>query len=298
MTSYVFKAWYQASRAKFFIATLIPLALGGVIAWRDGFWNTQLWLIILAASFLVHLNTNLANDYFEYFSGADDGDSIGGSRVLQDGSITLDQMRTVMITFYVVALICGLLILNITHLWWLIAVMMFSFFSSLFYTAPPIRYGYRGMGELFVGLNMGPVMVAGTAAVLSGRLPIQAVWLSIPIAFMVAYILYYQSLSDIYEDKAVGKITLAVRLGRTNIIHGFRLFAAASLLSVIILVITKQLHPIGLVSLLTVGLLFKLDKLIRTIKNIQELHDRGKPVRMFYLLNGLILIFTSVFTKQ
>ena len=39
--------------------------------------------------------------------------------------------------------------------------ILFAFFSSLFYVAPPIRYGYHGLGELFVAINMGPIMVDG-----------------------------------------------------------------------------------------------------------------------------------------
>lgn len=292
MTKDVLKAWYQASRAKFFIATLIPLALGGIIASNAGRWDTGLWLTILLASFLVHLNTNLANDYFEYFSGADEGDSIGGSRVLQEGRITLKQVRNVMIVFYLIALLCGIRILLVTELWWLIAVMIFSFMSSVFYTAPPIRYGYHGMGELFVGINMGPVMTAGTASALMGKVSLEALWLSIPIGIMVAFILYYQSLSDIDEDRAVGKITLAVRLGRKNLILGFRLFAIATALSMIALVVANFLHPLGLASVLTILILMRTDKLIRTAGDLHELHDRGGPVRGFYLINGLILIIT------
>ncbi|MEJ2718060.1 MAG: prenyltransferase, partial [Deltaproteobacteria bacterium] len=70
-------AWYQASRPPFFVATMIPLALGGVIAHSDGYWDTLRWLILLIASFFVHLSTNLVNDYCDYTSGADAGDSIG-----------------------------------------------------------------------------------------------------------------------------------------------------------------------------------------------------------------------------
>ena len=81
------KAWIQASRAPFFVATLIPLGLGGALSWRMGAWSLGRWMIVLTASFLVHLATNLANDYFEYFEGVDDGDSIGGSRVIQEGKI-------------------------------------------------------------------------------------------------------------------------------------------------------------------------------------------------------------------
>ncbi len=129
---------------------------------------------VLLASFLVHLCTNLANDYFDYTTGADSGASIGGSRVIQQGKISLLEIRNAMILLYAIAFVCGIWILWVSQVWWLAAAMVFSFFSSLFYTAPPIRYGYLGLGEVFVGLNMGPLMVVGTAAVLEGRFTARA----------------------------------------------------------------------------------------------------------------------------
>ncbi len=146
MSSGIFRAWCQASRPQFYVATLIPLALGAVLAASENDWNLLRWLAVLIASFLVHLNTNLANDYFEYFSGADEGDSIGGSRVLQEGKITLTQIRSFMIIAYAIACLIGIWVLLITRAWWLAGIMIFAFLSSIYYTARPVRYGYHGFG--------------------------------------------------------------------------------------------------------------------------------------------------------
>lgn len=286
------RAWYQASRAPFFVATLIPLALAGAIAYKQGNWNTARWLVICLASFLVQMNTNLANDYFDFLSGADAGESIGGSRVLQDGKLTLSEIRGAMILFYLIALLCGLWIVWVTQLWWLTILMLFSFLSSVFYTAPPVRYGYFGLGELFVGINMGPVMVAGGAAAISGRFMTEAPWLSLPIGFMVAMILYYQSLPDIDADRSVGKRTIASRLGQPTAIWGVRFFVAITLASIILLVIRRLVHPVALVSLLTLILAWRTDRMIHSTKNWKDLHERGGQVRFFYLINGIILILS------
>ena len=156
------RAWYQASRAPFFVATLVPLALAGVIAYKQGGWNTARWLVICLASFLVHMNTNLANDYFDFLSGADAGDSIGGSRVLQDGKLTLSEIRwrhdLVLSSSAVVRIMdcLGHSIMVAGH--------------SRCYSRSSPAYSIRllrsdtvisGLGELFVGINMGPIMVAG-----------------------------------------------------------------------------------------------------------------------------------------
>lgn len=294
MSNEMVKAWIQASRVPFFVATLVPLTLGGVTVYADGSWNTLRWLAVLLACFLVHLCTNLANDYFDYLSGADAGESIGGTRVIQEGKITLAQLRTALILLYAIAMICGAWIVWDSGVLWLIALMLFSFLSSLFYTAPPIRYGYRGLGEVFVGINMGPVMVAGTAAAVAGHFVPRALWLSIPIGLMVAMILYYQSLPDIKEDRAVGKRTIAVRLGQPTAIWGVRLFVAATLASILILVLLGQIHPFALVSFAAVFLAIRTDRMIATTQDWKDLHDRGGIVRMFYLSVGLVLIVTVI----
>lgn len=290
MDKSVLKAWYQASRPPFFVATLIPLIIGGILAGKEGAWDWTLWLVILLASFMVHLCTNLANDLFDHLAGVDDGDSIGGSRVIQQGKISVKQLAWALVILYGLALVCGLYLLWETRIWWLIPIMLFSFFSSLFYTAPPFRYGYHGLGEFFVGINMGPVMVAGTYWVLTGHLTVEALLVSIPTAVMVAQILYYQSLPDMKIDEATGKRTVAVRLGRRGAFWGLRFFFIAAVVSIVVLSVLKIIHPLGLLSLMTLYLFQRVDRMVSKTENWVELHDKGGKVRKFYLINGLIII--------
>ncbi len=284
------KAWVQASRAPFFVATLIPLGLAGAIAAKHGAWNFPRWALVLMASFFVHLATNLANDYFEYESGADEGDSIGGSRVLQEGKITMEQLRNALVLLYTAAAVCGLWILWASGVVWLLPLMLIALFSSIFYTAPPIRYGYHGLGELFVGANMGVIMTVGGTAALTGRFNPESFWLSVPVALMVALILFYQSLSDIEVDRSVGKFTTAVGLGKDRAIWGFRFLALGAVVSIAALPFYGLTSYVALAALGSLYPACQVDTMIRTTPDWTDLHDRGGRVRMFYFLNGLILI--------
>jgi 1,4-dihydroxy-2-naphthoate octaprenyltransferase len=51
MNKETLNAWIQAGRAPFFVATLVPLALGGVVAYNEGSWNTVRWFLVLLACF-------------------------------------------------------------------------------------------------------------------------------------------------------------------------------------------------------------------------------------------------------
>lgn len=289
------EAWIQASRAPFFVATMIPMTLGLALAGSRDAWAPFRWLIVVLASFLVHLSTNLANDYFDHYAGADAGESIGGSRVIQEGKIAPFQIRNAIIIFYGLALVCGVWIVWVSAVWSLVPLMLFSFFSSLFYTAPPIRYGYHGLGEVFVGLNMGPIMVAGTAAALAGSFSLSDWLVSVPIGIMVAFILFYQSLSDIEDDHAIGKLTVAVRLGQERAIWGVRIFYCAAVLSIIALAEFQLVSRLAYLSILTLWPAWKIDRMIAMSPDWRELHDKGGKVRLFYLVNGLLLILSVVF---
>ncbi len=294
MKNETLSAWIQASRAPFFVATMIPMTLGLVLAAERGHWRPFRWMVVVLASFMVHLCANLANDYFDHYAGVDSGKSIGGSRVIQQGKISPGQIRNAMALFYATALICGIWIVWVSGVISLIPVMLFAFFSSLFYTAPPIRYGYHGLGEFFVGLNMGPVMVAGTSAALAGSFCSRDFFVSIPIAIMVAFILFYQSLSDIEDDLASGKFTMATRLGPVRALWGVRVFYSAAVFSMVVLAICGLVSPMAYLSVLTLMLAVKIDRMICGTADWVNLHDRGGKVRLFYLVNGILLIASVV----
>ena len=86
-----------------------------------------------------------------------------------------------------------------------------------FYTAPPFRFASRkGMGELLIGLNFGPLMVAGSFLVqTSGDMThvMNAVLAGIPIGFLVAAIVFVNQFPDHDGDKATGKNNLVVVFG-------------------------------------------------------------------------------------
>lgn len=159
--------WIQASRPPFFVATFIPLAAGWILAGRLGAWHPWRMLFVLIGAFMVHLATNLANDYFDHVHGTDDGMSIGGSRVIQEGKIAPGIILRVLILLYVLAFGIALYFILGLGFWGLTPLVLLAWFGSFFYVAPPIRYGYHGLGELSVGINMGPVMTAGTYWVIS-----------------------------------------------------------------------------------------------------------------------------------
>ncbi|MDD2390663.1 MAG: 1,4-dihydroxy-2-naphthoate octaprenyltransferase [Desulfobacterales bacterium] len=285
------RAWIQAGRPPFYIATFIPLAIGWILGKQQcGSWHPERFFFIALGSFLIHLATNLANDVFDHLQGTDDGDSIGGSRVIQEGALSFTAVKNAMIGCYASACLIGLYAMSVWNLWGLLPLMAVALFSSIFYVAPPVRYGYHGLGEVSVAVNMGPVMVLGTSWVISENPSWLPVIVSIPVGLMVASILYYQSLPDMKTDAAAGKRTLAVRLGKKWACRGLIFQWIAVYGSIILLTASGTVSRISLISLATLPLLIKITRLIRQTHDWVELDTHGKYVRILYLINGLIII--------
>jgi len=289
------RAWYQASRPPFYIATASPLVLGLVLAAKaTGDWYIGRFIMFNLGAFMVHLATNLADDLFDHLQGTDAGDSIGGSRVIQEGTISTTELVWALAILYLAALAVAYIMIQYTGqpgLWLLVA---FAGMSSLFYVAPPIKYGYLGLGELVVFLNMGLVMVGGIYCVMTEQWRWDVLWYGLPIGLMVANILYYQSLPDMKTDARVGKRTLAVRLGKPKAALVFRLWWAATYLSLIGLWVAGLTSWLVWASLLTLPLFFKASRLIRTTEDWLDLDQHGHLVRKLYLANAVVLILSVV----
>jgi 1,4-dihydroxy-2-naphthoate polyprenyltransferase len=283
------RAWVQASRPPFFIATLIPLVTGWIMASAGGLHPTCFVIVVLAC-FMVHLATNLANDYFDYLKGTDSGESIGGSRVIQEGKIQPRSLLRAIIALYAVACVLAFYLMISLDLLILVPVVLFAFFSSLFYVAPPVRYGYHGLGELFVSINMGPIMVVGTYWVISGRFSYGPLCVSIPIGLMVASILYFQSLPDMRTDQLAGKKTLALLLGRRGAFIGFIGFFVLIYGSIAGLICVGLLSYVSVLCLLTIPVFVKTVRLMKQTEDWVLLDQYGKYVRILYFGNGCAII--------
>ncbi len=295
MNKAMVRAWLQASRLPFYVATFIPLFLGWILAIKTGSpARPGRFLLVFLGSLMVHLLTNLANDYFDHLVGTDAGEAIGGSRVIQEGKISPKTMWRVIITLYIFAFAIAFIIIFGFKLYLLAIPIFFAAFSSYFYVAPPIRYGYYGLGELFVGINMGPIMVVGTYWVIKGQPEWAPLFISIPIGLMVASILYYQSLPDMKTDEAAGKRTLAVKLGKTGAFWGLILFFVCIYLSIFLLIVCGFLSWYSLVFCVSIPIFVKLIRIVVKTDDWVLLDQYGKYVRIIYFINGVAIILGIV----
>ena len=256
----------RSTRLPFLSATIVPVLLGIAIAASDGFfdWPTAL-LTVLGAAF-VHLGLNVSNDVFDTAQGADDANVTptkfsGGSRVIQYGLVSFRQMATLATAFYLVGGAIGLVLLAVRGSTELLVIGLVGFVVSLGYTAPPLKFVYRGLGEIAVAIGFGPLMLLGAYVVQTrGALSWEPFVASLPIALLVALILYVNEIPDRRGDARAGKLTLPVRWSKSAVIAGYRLAAIAAYAVVVGGVMGGLLPWPALLALLTVPLALQVSR--------------------------------------
>jgi 1,4-dihydroxy-2-naphthoate polyprenyltransferase len=205
--------WVLAARPKTLPAAISPVIVGCAVAWQEGAFALLPALAAFAVALLLQIGANFANDVADFRRGADTHDRMGPTRVTQSGLISPD--RVVAAT----AIVIGLATVPGLYLVWqggpLFAVLgLLAMLSAVVYTAGPKPFGYLGLGEVFVFLFFGPVAVVGTAYGMTHELTPLAVAASIPMGCLISAILVVNNLRDIETDRAAGKRTLAVRIGK------------------------------------------------------------------------------------
>jgi 1,4-dihydroxy-2-naphthoate octaprenyltransferase len=224
----------RTTRLPFLTATLVPVTLGILIATSHGSFDLVAALLTIVGASFVQLGLNVANDVFDTISGADDANVTptqfsGGSRVIQYGLVSLRQMATLSTVFYVLAGLVGLILLATHGSTALLVIGVVGIIVSLGYTAPPLKFVYRGLGEIAVALGFGPFMLLGAYVVQTGgTLAWEPFVASIPVALLVALILYVNEIPDVRGDARAGKRTLPVRFSRRAVIAGYNTAVAAA----------------------------------------------------------------------
>lgn len=224
----------RTTRLPFLTATFVPVLLGIAIAAREGWFDLLTAVLTVIGAACVQLGLNVANDVFDTVQGADDANVTptqfsGGSRVIQYGLVSLRRMAGLSAAFYVAAGVIGLVLLALRGSPALLVIGVVGFIVSVGYTAPPLKLVYRGLGEVAVAAGFGPLMLLGAFVVQSrGALSWEPVVASLPVALLVALILYVNEIPDRRGDARVGKRTLPVRLSPSAVIAGYRAAAAAA----------------------------------------------------------------------
>jgi 1,4-dihydroxy-2-naphthoate octaprenyltransferase len=290
------KAFVRITRAQFLTAIVVPVLLGTAVAWHDGAFHTGYFLLTLLGAVCIQLGLDMSNDYFDHRSGNDEINKeltpfSGGSRVIQDGILTAKHVLAGSLAFYLTGIAVGFY-LAWARGWTVLWLGLVGVFLAFFHNAPPFDL-YRlapGTGELAVGIGFGPVVVLGAYYVQAQELSYEALWVSIPVGLLIAAVLYINEFPDHDADRAVGKKTLVVVLGKKRAVWGYVILVVVAL-SIVLLGGLLRLFPLAtLIALVSLPLSYRSIKgITRFYDNTQQLLPTNAATIQLHLLTGVLL---------
>lgn len=243
------RKWLLAARPATLWAAVVPVLVGGGLAWGEGcedircvtapcpegecVFRWDVFVVTLVAAVAIQIGTNFANDASDAKRGADAPSRIGPTRAVAAGLISPHQMWAGVWTMFGIAAACGVYLTAVAG-WQIIAIGLASIVAALGYVGGPKPYGYIGLGEAFVFGFFGVVATVGSRFVYDSTAPAAAWLLSIPVGLLAAAILTANNIRDIDTDAAAGKRTLVVMLGREGArrLYALELTAAFALIAV------------------------------------------------------------------
>jgi 1,4-dihydroxy-2-naphthoate octaprenyltransferase len=207
------RVWLHSLRVPTLAAAVVPVLVGSAVAGREGFFRAGPALAALFGALCIQVGTNFANDLYDHRKGADRAGRVGFTRPLAAGWLTPGEVRRAMVAAFALATVAGIY-LALEAGWAVVVIGVLSIAAGIGYTAGRWALGYHGLGDLAVFLFFGVVAVAGTYYVQARAVSPLAVAAALPVGALCTNILVVNNVRDRDQDRASGKRTLAVLLGR------------------------------------------------------------------------------------
>jgi 1,4-dihydroxy-2-naphthoate octaprenyltransferase len=204
--------WWGGARVRTLPAAIAPVAVGTGIAAHVDAMNPVRAFLALVVAVALQIGVNFANDYSDGIRGTDTN-RVGPVRLVGQGLAKPSHVKWAAFACFGIAGIAGLVLIALTHQWWLIIVGIACIVAAWSYTGGSQPYGYRGLGEIFVFVFFGLVPVIGTAYVQTLSFSLIAIVGGAGVGALACAILVTNNLRDIPGDTVSGKQTVAVRLG-------------------------------------------------------------------------------------
>ncbi|WP_104180696.1 1,4-dihydroxy-2-naphthoate polyprenyltransferase [Arthrobacter sp. B0490] len=221
--------WLEGARPRTLPMAFAPVIIGSAAAFGLGSFKPVNAVLAVLVSVLLQVGVNYANDYSDGIRGTDD-ERVGPLRLTGSGVARPGQVKAAAFICFGLAVLAGLALIVLSQAWLLLLVGVGCIAAAWGYTGGKNPYGYLGLGDLFVFVFFGLVATLGTTFTQADRLG-AAAWIgAISTGLIAMALLMANNVRDIPTDSAVGKRTLAVRLGDTPARISYVMMLAAAIL--------------------------------------------------------------------
>ncbi|MBC1434298.1 1,4-dihydroxy-2-naphthoate polyprenyltransferase [Listeria rocourtiae] len=266
-----FHKWWMLLRPHTLVASFVPVFLGTTVAMSYESFHFTRFLVMLISCFLIQTSANLFNEYYDFKKGQDDEHTVGNG-----GAIVRNGMKPGFILFlaiflYVLAILGGVYLCMDVNNWWIGLLGIISMLVGYLYTGGPYPIAYTPFGEIMAGFFMGGIITFISFYIQAGFISSFIVYVTIPVMVLVGNLLLANSIRDLEPDKANGRLTLAILLGRKGALILFTLAFIFAYVWEIALIFTVEATPWILIILLSVP---------EAIKAVRRFIGKSVPITM------------------
>ncbi len=218
--------WIAAARPRTLPLALASIIMGSFLAAAKESFSWPVCLLSVLTTVLLQVLSNFANDYGDAVNGKDTDLRQGPARAVQQGVISAKGMRSAILLFSVLSLASGISLLVIAlrnarpgAFWGFLALGLLCILAAITYTAGKKPYGYIGLGDLSVFVFFGWVGVLGSNYLHTLHWDWEQVLPATACGLFAVAVLNINNIRDIESDRATGKNSIPVRIGRQNAVR-------------------------------------------------------------------------------
>lgn len=268
-------------------AAVVPVITGTAAAYYfTGIFKPGYFILTLLGLLLAQLGINLHNDYYDSKTGVDRNKTNSFVLLFPQTKIVLAMAWGC----FLLAVVIGLYLDSISdgH-----AILVFAVLGGIigyFYSAPPLRLSYLGVGEIAAFITFGPLAISGAFYVQAQNLSINILWVALPAGVLTSTILFVHHFDHFQTDKEFQKKNLVARLGAERALKFLPIFLYLPYLILLTAVIAKQLPLTCASVLLSLPLSLRLTRQLRLRISLGNVSKRAKSlVLSWHFLFGLAL---------
>lgn len=297
----LFNGFWQLADPKIWIASTIPMLIATALAYNKDKALEWGWIVLaLVGIYLIEIGKNAVNEFVDYWTGVDRfvakdkrNPFSGGKKTIIDGKLSMLETAIIAFITLAAAFFIGLYIAiaREPNVFW---IGMIGGFLAVFYSLPPFKFNYTGLGEAAVGLSFGPLIVAGMYVMLTGELSFNVALIGLPLAFLIVNVLWINQYPDYEADIAGGKRNWLVRIGKERGIKVYAILYVGAYLSIIAIAIVSGNYywllgllsiPIAIQSVLTAA---------RNINSFPQFLAANAKTVMIYQITGVGMMIAAL----
>jgi 1,4-dihydroxy-2-naphthoate octaprenyltransferase len=266
-------AWFRVIRIRFLLSSVIAVSVGLAISWwHIGQIDILYAIMTMGGVVSLHASVDLLNDYWDFKRGIDTQTQrtkmSGGTGVLPEGLLQPNQVYRAGIAFLIIGSLLGIYFVIIDGIV-IGMILTFAVVSIYFYSTKIVD---SGLAEIFVAIK-GTMIVLGAYFIQTLEINLTTIMGGIFIGALSSLVLFITSFPDFEADKAKGRKTLVISVGKQKATIVFWIFPIV-VYSILISGIFYEIFPIYcIISLAMFPLIIKAGLLLK-----QNFDDTNKLI--------------------